>query len=259
MLFRPQEDHVLAITQPAHAWISGQLAAQWGNPAFGLVQPGPEVRLAAALHDVGFLRWEEAPSFNSRTGLPHSFMEMPTAAHLALWSTGVWQMLDYGRYPALLVSGHYCWLCTEHPSGRVDECRLEKRFLREQQTMQDALVTSLSNDFYFGPWSTEEQLMRNRQLVSAWDALSLYLCLGFEREVRVEKVPTATTPGVLTLRKERTDGTQVAISPWPFAGGAFSVTCEGRHLMKRYATEVEMRTALRGASPMTLKIDLVPG
>jgi hypothetical protein len=31
--------HVVAITQTAHAWVSGQLARQWGNESFSSFAP----------------------------------------------------------------------------------------------------------------------------------------------------------------------------------------------------------------------------
>jgi hypothetical protein len=43
----------VAVAQPAHAWISGQLARAWGNERFGAVEPLSEVCLAAEQHDVG--------------------------------------------------------------------------------------------------------------------------------------------------------------------------------------------------------------
>src|SRR5512146_2824430 len=111
MLNRPVSQGVVVISQPAHAWVSGQLARCWGNEQFGDFAPVEEVCLAAEQHDLGFLAWEQAPTLNKKTGLPHTFMDMPTDAHLDIWSRGIQQMLDYGRYPALLVSLHFTRLC----------------------------------------------------------------------------------------------------------------------------------------------------
>ena len=57
MLHRKLGNGVVIITQPAHAWVSGQLAQQWGNPDF---EPATEeVRFATEQHDVGFLDWNK--------------------------------------------------------------------------------------------------------------------------------------------------------------------------------------------------------
>ena len=82
MLLRPDGDGVLAIGQPAHAWLSGQLARTWGNERFGTVEPWEEVCLAAEQHDAGMAEWERRPTLNPGTGLPRSFMELPLGEHL---------------------------------------------------------------------------------------------------------------------------------------------------------------------------------
>ena len=50
-------DDDLVIGQPAHAWVSGQLARAWGNAAFPAPAPREPVCLAAEQHDVG---WQDA-------------------------------------------------------------------------------------------------------------------------------------------------------------------------------------------------------
>ena len=88
MLLREDDSGVLAIGQPSHAWLSGQLARAWGNQRFGQVEPREEVCLAADQHDVGMAAFDREPSFDERTGLPHSFMEMPLEVHTELWLQG---------------------------------------------------------------------------------------------------------------------------------------------------------------------------
>jgi hypothetical protein len=50
MLYREETQGRIAITQPAHAWLSGQLARAWGNECFGEVAPWEEVCLGASAH-----------------------------------------------------------------------------------------------------------------------------------------------------------------------------------------------------------------
>src|SRR5438093_3702973 len=100
MLHRHEEEGLIVISQAAHAWVSGQLARHWGNDTFGHFAPIEEVCLAAEQHDIGFLDWEQAPALNRQTGWPQTFLEMPVAEHLAVWSKGIRQMLRFGRYPA---------------------------------------------------------------------------------------------------------------------------------------------------------------
>ena len=104
MLVRRDDRGALLIGQQSHAWISGQLARAWGNDRFGRVDPAEEVCLAAEQHDIGMADWDLAPARNPDTGLPRSFMEMPIAVHLELWTQGPRRLLRQSRYAALLAS-----------------------------------------------------------------------------------------------------------------------------------------------------------
>ncbi|EEF61334.1 DUF3891 family protein [Pedosphaera parvula] len=257
MLLRKEGEDVIAITQPAHAWVAGQLARHWGNNAFGSFEPHEEVSLAAALHDVGFLDWEMAPTLNSKTGLPHTFLELPAQAHLGIWTKSIQQVLKYDRYAALLVSMHFTWLCESQPS-QVDEDRsLEKKFRGEQEQLQTSIITSLENDYYYGPLSGEGMIQRNRELVSLWDWLSLLLCMGLQEERVIENVRTAGGVTHLKLCPKDESGTRVSVEPWPFQDDSVSLRCEGRQLVQTYSRRGELQEALRAASPVTLKFELV--
>lgn len=85
MLFREplHNTPALAITQPAHAWISGQLLRALADP---LAEP---LLLAAEQHDLGWLDWETAPSFDPQTGRPRLFRSVGAAMHAPMWAKGV--------------------------------------------------------------------------------------------------------------------------------------------------------------------------
>ena len=68
---------VIAISQTAHAWVSGQLARQWGNERFPSCAPIEPLCYAAEQHDRGFLDWERQPTLNPKSGLPHTFEDIP--------------------------------------------------------------------------------------------------------------------------------------------------------------------------------------
>jgi len=86
MLYRAISEELICITQPTHAWVSGQLARAWGNETFGSFAPHEEVCLGAEQHDIGWLKWEAAPTLNPETGHPHSFMEVSPEIHTKLWA-----------------------------------------------------------------------------------------------------------------------------------------------------------------------------
>lgn len=106
MLLRKDGPGVIAIPQPSHAWLSGQLARAWGNERFAEPDPHEDLCLAAEQHDIGWHSWEMAPALDLETGLPQEFSKVPSKAHIALWRDGVRRATSFGCYPALLVSLH---------------------------------------------------------------------------------------------------------------------------------------------------------
>ena len=83
MLFSNYNFGVLAISQPAHAWISGQLLRAWAEPL------GEPLLLGAEQHDLGWFDWEAAPTFDPETGRPHLFRHVGAATHAPIWTRGV--------------------------------------------------------------------------------------------------------------------------------------------------------------------------
>jgi hypothetical protein len=172
MLLRPDGDAVICIGQPAHAFISGQLATRW-EP-----KPSEEVILAATQHDAGMADWDAAPELNPETGLPQSFMEMELATHLRLWSHAPYRVLPQSRYAAVLVSMHGTALY-EMRKRRTPEI---ERYLDEQRELQ----RTLGGDF------DQDQLENDQQLLWRWDSMSLGLCLDWDGATTPDPWPFAT-------------------------------------------------------------------
>ena len=238
MLLGPDGDAVLAITQPAHAWVSGQLARAWGNAEFGTVEPWEEVCLAAEQHDVGMTDWELEPTLNPATGLPHSFMEMDLHTHIALWSAAPHRVRPQSGYAALLVSLHGTALYERRDLARLapEDADRVRAFLDEQRALQERLTP---------PEATHEEIARNRRLVWSWDSLSLGLLLDWA-PYELRAVPTAADPVDIAVEDDTLD-------PWPFADEEVTVRAEARRLAGRYDDEAAMRSALAQAPVITLE------
>jgi hypothetical protein len=226
MLLRPDGDGVICIGQPAHAFLSGQLAAAWSPRP----EPFEEVVLAAAQHDAGMADWDAAPELNADTGLPQSFMEMSLDTHLRLWGHAPYRVLPQSRYAALLVSMHGVALYEMRDLTKLDDPTPITRYLDEQRDLQRRLGGDLD----------QQQLRRNQQLLWAWDFLSLGLCLRWEER----------TVNGLTLHAD-------SIDPWPFASEeAVRLHTEGRRLEGRYESEEALHAALAEAPWVTLEFEL---
>jgi hypothetical protein len=240
VVLRREGDATIAIGQPAHAWVSGQLARAWGNDRFAEPEPLEEVCLAAEQHDVGMAEWDLRPTLNRATGLPHSFMEMPLDTHLELWSAAAGKLARQSAHAALLVSMHGSALYEMRDLDRMDagDAAKVRRFIGERRAEQDALLGSLGLD--------REAVRRNQRLIWTWDHMSLALCLDW--------APTEA-PGSLSMQPagER----RVSVDPWPFGPDSLTVRCEGRRLAGGYRDEEQRRAALDEAAIVALEWELV--
>ena len=236
MLLREDGDAVVAIGQGSHSWMSGQLARRWDPPP----APYEEVCLAAEQHDIGMAEWDRRPVLNPATGLPYSFLELPVATAIGLWSAAPAKLLTQSRYAALLVSMHGTALSRWRNLDKLDPAdrTIVEDYLAAQGEVQAALTRQLEAD--------AEALARNQRLVWAWDSMSLALCLRW----------TTVSVGGYTLTEAAPD--RFTIEPWPFRSAEVRVHCEGRMLTRRYETEPQLHAALDHAPSVMLSFTLAP-
>jgi hypothetical protein len=260
----------LIIGQPAHAWVSGQLARAWGNEAFPAPTPREPVCLAAEQHDVGWADADLAP-LPGPAGRPLGFVEYPRAEHVAIWRGAAVRMLAQSRYAALLVSLHGTSLYERIDPDRyeADVAAAIRSYMRGQRELQAELAAGLDGG----------EVDRNRRLILAWDRLSLALCYGNATvlegvpaadgaaTIRVAPAasaePASSAAGALVRDDEAVppDATTTAftLAPWPFAAARVVVGCEARKLPGSFADTAALHVALAAAPWVPLRFDLTPG
>lgn len=259
MLLREDDRGLLAIGQPSHAWLSGQLARAWGNERFGKVYPLEEVCLAAEQHDVGWGTRDLEPLLKADAGRPRSFTEMPLDMHLEIFTSGPRRMISQSRYAALLVSLHGRRLYERRDLARETpaDAAAIRAFLAGQRAFQQELLDALRADPATAAIAADAVLERNSRLIWTWDYLSLALCLNWD-PATAKRVPTAEGEVDLELRRLGVPGSW-QLEPWPFAARSVAVRCEGRRLEGGLRNEAELREAFERAAWETLELTLRPG
>jgi hypothetical protein len=242
------QGHV-AIAQPAHGWMCGQLARAWGNERFGPVVPFEEVCLAAEQHDTDWADWELAPTLDPDTGLPHTFRSAPLDVHLEIHRAGPRRLVGQSRYAALLVSLHH--LSFFATPGRVGRLRGDGRRIEEYRRWHEAFQAEQRATLAVDA----AELQRNHRLVRTWDGLSHDLILDLAPRTRRD-VPVAGG-GRVDLEVGRR-GDVFTIDPWPFAEERVVVRTEGRLLEGTFADEAELHAALARAAWVDLGYVLEP-
>lgn len=249
MLFQDYPTGVLAISQPMHAWISGQLLRSWSE------EIGEPLLLAAEQHDIGWLDWETVPSFDTRTGRPHLFRDIGAAIHAPMWTRGVERALAaWGTHVALLISRH----------GGVIYNRFKDRHRidpTDAQAATDYLTNQAASE---AGWArtlglSAVELDRQTGLLACVDTLSLALCGELEVPLEVEVPLLAGGTRKLRLEKRLDAPAEFGLEPWPFRKDEVVVTGEARRLPAegRFGSEPEMRAWLDEASHVTFHVRLV--
>lgn len=260
MLYRDDPGGSIGITQPAHAWVSGQLARAWGNTTFGTFAPRDELILAAEQHDAGMAEWETAPTLNPRTGRAHSFLELPEPLHSQIFTAGSRLVATQNRYAALLTSCHFIRLAKRHDFANDPPATVQAitDYLATETVWQERLIAGLRDDPVYVPHVAAEVLDRNIRLLAAWDWFSLLLLMGMRGPATVPDLPTATGATTLTLTPAAADPTLVTVDPWPFATATVTLCCDGRLLGSGYGDDEALRVAMADAPRTTLQLTLRP-
>jgi hypothetical protein len=241
MLTLHDDDHTVCIGQASHAWVSGQLARRWGNERFPRPEPFDEVCLGAEQHDVGMAEWDLTPTLDPDTGAPTSFMRMPLATHLELWSAAPRKVLSQSPYAALLVSlhGHALYARRDTTEPDTDDSRAVRRFVEEQEAFQRDVLAHLDED--------PERVRLNQKLVWALDFLSLAPIMGWFPD----DIPA---PDGTAIAVEPAGDRTFTADPWPFDADEFSVRYQGRRLDRPAESEKQLHEALAAAPWVTVEV-----
>lgn len=251
MMFREHPSPALAISQPSHAWIAGQILRAWGQ---ALEEP---LLLAADQHDIAWQDWERAPSFNPETGRPHSFRALGAAIHAPMWAEGIERVLAaWGMRVALLISRHGALLYTRFADparmSPADAAAIEA-FLLQQRGLQKQWADALGLD--------NATLAHDTDLIAMVDALSLAICGDLKVPLEV-KVPDGWG-GHRTLRLAAMSGEAGAftLSPWPLRVASLVLEAEGIPLPEagRFPDAAAMHRWHRDTARVPFKVRLAPG
>lgn len=255
MLFRDLPDGGwLAVSQPMHALVSGQMARAWGAPGFARPEPFEEIATACAQHDVAWMGWEAAPVFDPATGRPKAFRAVGATDHAPMWARGVELALaSWGPWVGLLVSRHgsriYASYADRHRVNAADAAAAEA-YERAQSALRRELLARIG--------ATEAALEAAAALVAVTDALSLAACGGIVTLGGAGFAPLAGG-GEAQLHLTEADGV-LAVSPWPFAVPEVPLSWTARRFAPgtRWPDAATMQAGLRAAPLERITARLVP-
>ena len=261
MIFRPDGDGWLVITQPAHAWMAGGLVAAWGNEAFTAPVPREAVIMATYLHDIGWMEWDAAPRVGE-SGDPVNFVKAPLEETEPIWRRAVERVALMDPYAGLLVSLHATTIYRRRLERQADPPEQERqvqRLLDEQLQYQARLQKQLQHHPLYGPVVENQPLQTAYRWLRVCDLLSLALLSGtMADEGEIEAVPAASRETFTTLRYATGDPWTLEVDPFPFERRLELPLAVRRLAQKRFADTAALRYALDAATWQTITLVVRP-
>ncbi|HLJ28893.1 MAG TPA: DUF3891 family protein [Candidatus Angelobacter sp.] len=161
------------ITQPSHAALAGELAANLNAAQF----PTPDVQIlqAIALHDAGWGIPDAQAIMRSRSvhqHQPQSFLATAVPQFVEAWEKSIETSESVSPAGGYIVSRHFWRLAEQRldsDESKADRKKLES-FLQNEERRQKKLASRQS--------LSTEQLEKLTDLLQFCDLLSLYICCG---------------------------------------------------------------------------------
>jgi len=260
MICRREKDGWLLITQPAHAWLAGELAAIWGNAKFARPAPFDPVVLATHLHDIGWMDWDTSPRLGAG-GHPVSFLETTLDETIPIWQSAVRQVSLLDPYAALLVSMHASTIYRGRLERKIDPPgdRLNVELvLAEHEAVRSTLRKQLSVLSAYASASQPEQIFRAYRWLRVCDLLSLALCADFmPQSGEIESVPGRDPDELINVNYSRPNPFELHLDPFPFKEPSIQMTIQSRRLADlTYTNHADYLTALESSPwvPQTVRV-----
>jgi len=184
------------VTQPAHAALSGELAASLREDMFGPIDD--TVARSIALHDSGWSMADADQMQQLRANpklKPKSFLEFAPDLFLRAWTASIDTAEKFAPIGGFLVSRHFERISMRN--GDKEHSKLQNFRNREKQRQQRLKPKVQMEE------STLERLVDALQFC---DLLSLYLCCGSRRSVKFD------CPKLALSRS----GDEYRLDPFPF-------------------------------------------
>ncbi len=258
MIYRAEAGGWRLITQPAHAWLAGELCALWGNQAFATPSPFEAVVLATRLHDIGWLSWDATPRLDE-SGRPVNFLDTTLTETIPIWRQAVQQIRLLDPYAALLVSKHATTIYSlrlERGADPPESLEDLRALLAEQEDFRQELVESLADHPLYGPEGDPQRLQAAYRWLRVCDLFSLAICADMlPTSGEIKHVPGSDRSDFGIVRYQRPRPFELVLDPFPFAHPSLELSIQTRLLEQpSFPDQATFLTALEQAPWLSQKI-----
>jgi hypothetical protein len=260
MICRPHNDGWLLISQPAHAWMAGKLAAAWGNEQFPAPNPCEAVILATRLHDIGWLNWDAAPRLGNDKR-PVNFLDTTLEETSPIWRHAVEWVRIIDPLAGLLVSMHATTVYRRRLERAVDppqERNLVQKLIDEQEDIQAGIRSNLIGHVDYGDVANTHHLTAVYRWLRVSDLLSLAVLAGvLPKEGHIHQVPASGGKEFTTIHYHCRSPFNLEINPWVFSRSEIQIPIQARYLkQERFDNQTSYHSAIAHAPWQTISVKI---
>lgn len=256
MIRRPYQDGYLLISQPAHAWLSGQLAQHWGNERISSPEPYQTIVLATTMHDNGWHEKEGIPILNAEMQ-PLDFLGPELDKVKGVYKRCVTQMMQVDPYAAILVNRHIQTIYHSRAVHKRDPIERLQPLLDDLKMQELSTIQNLKTHPVYHNYLDADTLDHNYRILRTCDLLSLFVCGAFPAR-SVDEIPFTYGEPRGKVNCVMLDEHTLQVSPNLFNQAEITVYLQARVIPQRtFSSEAEYQEVFENAEFITLKKTIV--
>jgi len=262
VICRREKDGWLLISQPAHAWLAGELAALWGNEEFEPPTPQNAVIMATRLHDIGWAERDAQPRLNDQ-GCPVNFLETTLEETHPIWERAIEKVGLMDPYAGLLVGMHARTIYRRRLERSADPPDSQEEVIARIENLEQR-QTTVRAELHDHPNYSEKvavaELEANYRILRACDLFSLAVCTGNFPSGVTEQVPNRTDGEYIPLGYSLSNEGGLQISPYPLTDSPIRLSLSARKVVpSTFGDAEEFWAALQTAEWVSLEFEFKPG
>lgn len=251
MIRRPYQAGYLLITQPAHAWLSGQLAQHWGYDNTSRPQPYQPVIIATTMHDSAWLEKDNSAILNADKQ-PLNFIEPELDYVESMYGRCVSNAMQIDPYAGVLVNRHVQTIYHSRKTHKRDPIERLQPLLAELVTQENHAIEQMIKHPVYQHYIDSATLNHNYRIVRTCDLLSLFVCGAFPART-IADVPFHYGESFRNLDCELLDDNTLRVSPQLFNQAEITVHLQAKIIPKKYfETQAEFAQIFDKADVITI-------
>lgn len=257
MIRRPYQEGYLLIPQPAHAWLSGQLAQHWGNSGVASrPEPYQSVVIGTTMHDVGWLEKDGSPILNA-DNQPLHFIEPELDSVEGMYGRCVSNTMQVDPYAGVLVNRHIQTIYHSRATHKRDKMERLQPLLDALKNQELHTIQQMQTHPVYQDYIDEPHLNHNYRILRTCDLLSLFVCGAFPART-IPDVPFHYDEAFGELTCELLDEHTLKVTPAIFNQSEITVYLQAKIIPKQYfESQADYNEVFEKADSITLRKTIV--